>query len=132
MAVEVKTTGTDSLLKKLEERVKWARDGNGTTVVVGYEAPYATTVHEDLEMVHPNGGQAKYLEEPSRLYAREVQKAVSDSLVKGKDFEKALTAGGELLLELSEPFVPVDTGELVNSGYVRVVKDGLEEEEAAR
>lgn len=132
MTVTMKTTGVDSWAKKVQERVQWAKGGNGTTVVVGYEAPHATRVHEDLEMVHPNGGQAKFLEEPSRLYAREVQREVADTLARERDFEKALLAGGELLLELSEPYVPVDTGELVNSGTVRVVRQGLEDEESAR
>lgn len=29
----------------------------------GGDVPYAYQVHEDLEMRHPNGGQAKYLEQ---------------------------------------------------------------------
>lgn len=32
---------------------------------------YALDVHEDLTMPHPNGGKAKFLEDPVREYARE-------------------------------------------------------------
>jgi hypothetical protein len=37
--------------------------GEIATVEVGYSAPYAAAVHEDLEAQHPTG-QAKFLEQP--------------------------------------------------------------------
>lgn len=36
----------------------------GYTGTVGFAAEYATVQHEDLTFEHPQGGQAKYLEEP--------------------------------------------------------------------
>jgi hypothetical protein len=41
--------------------------GGAVVVVLGYggpAAPYALVQHEDLSLKHPEGGQAKYLEQP--------------------------------------------------------------------
>jgi hypothetical protein len=35
-----------------------------TTVEIGYSLPYAIVQHEALEFRHPEGGKAKYLEDP--------------------------------------------------------------------
>lgn len=43
---------------------------NGVNPKSGYQAStYASKVHEDLDMPHPNGGKAKFLEDPVRNYA---------------------------------------------------------------
>ena len=36
----------------------------GDKTVVGYTEPYALRQHEELEFNHPNGGQAKFLQQP--------------------------------------------------------------------
>ena len=36
------------------------------TVTIGFEEPYAVKQHEHTEYKHPEGGQAKYLEQPFR------------------------------------------------------------------
>lgn len=45
---------------------------------------YAWIVHEDLTMRHPNGGQAKYLEQPYREHKAELLKIVADSMKRRK------------------------------------------------
>jgi len=37
-------------------------EGKGITATVGFNEPYATSQHENVELRHPKGGQAKYLE----------------------------------------------------------------------
>lgn len=119
----VSTSGYDRLRASLQLRLEKARKDQGLSVEVGYSAPHAVYVHEDLQAEHPNGGQAKYLEAPSRLHKVEIQRAVSETYARTGDLETSLVAGGELLLELSKPLVPVDTGELLESGFVAVVRD---------
>jgi hypothetical protein len=43
--------------------------GKKISVRISYNTEYAIYVHEDLEAFHPNGGQAKYLEQPLRQSA---------------------------------------------------------------
>lgn len=40
---------------------------------------YATLVHEDLDAVHPNGGKAKFLEDPVREYGAARFKRVAET-----------------------------------------------------
>lgn len=91
------------------------------TVNVGYKAPYAVFVHEDIEAKHPLGGQAKYLEQPSRQYAREMSAIVERSVKAKNGLGEGLKRAGDFLLAKSQPLVPVETGELKASGYVEVV-----------
>ena len=49
----------DTGFLKSTGRVKQIKDG----FEVVYDADYAIYVHEDIDAKHPNGGQAKYLEE---------------------------------------------------------------------
>jgi hypothetical protein len=50
-------------LKESRYRGKAKFAGNKITVLLGYTAPHAQTVHEDMEAFH-RVGQAKYLEQP--------------------------------------------------------------------
>jgi hypothetical protein len=73
-------------------------------VVVGYRAPYAIRQHEDHSLAHPNGGQAKYLEQPARMERPAMRQIIRQRLRVTK----------------SLPLVPRDTGALAKSGFVRV------------
>lgn len=95
------------------------------TVKVVYEAEYAVFVHEDLEANHPNGGQAKYLEEPARRLQHDMVSIVRRSIENKNGLEEGLQRAGELLLRESQSLVPVDTGNLRDSGIVEIV-DGIE------
>ena len=92
------------------------------SVRVGYSAPYAVYVHEDMTANHPNGGQAKYLSTPAA--SKRVQKQMADAVkrsIKAKNgLEEGLVRAGRILLAASRPLVPVDTGELRDSGFIRV------------
>jgi hypothetical protein len=92
------------------------------TVRVVYEAPYARIQHEDMTLNHPNGGQAKYLEQPARQLAPEMAAIVRRSVEAKNGLEEGLQRAGELLLNASRELVPVDTGALRDSGRVEVVE----------
>lgn len=107
-------------LKRLSENVKRTQK---ITFGVVYTAPHARRIHEDLEMPHTNG-QAKFLEQPLRQNARLMSKMVKDLVRKQKKtLREALLIVGQWLLEESKKLVPVDTGELRDSGRV-VIKRG--------
>jgi len=92
------------------------------TVSVVYSAPYARYQHENLELNHPNGGQAKYLEEPARRLQNDMAAIVRRSVEAKNGLEEGLQRAGELLLRESQPLVPVDTGALRDSGEVIIVE----------
>ena len=88
---------------------------------VGYSAPHAVYVHEDLSANHPNGGQAKYLEQPARQMRNRMAGIIRRSVLAKNGLEEGMIRAGQALLAASRPLVPVDTGELRDSGFVRVV-----------
>lgn len=51
--------------------IEWIKEpNNGINPKNGFQAStYAAKVHEDLDMPHPNGGKAKFLEDPVRNWA---------------------------------------------------------------
>lgn len=105
-------------LKRIKEN---AKRNKRLTFAVTYTAPYAMRVHEDLQAIHPNGGQAKYVETPLRMYRKELTKMVKDKIKKEKKtLYQALKETGEWLLEQSKLLVPVDTGQLRDSGKVLI------------
>jgi hypothetical protein len=92
------------------------------TVSVVYTAPYARIQHEDMTFNHPNGGQAKYLEQPARQLQSEMTSIVRRSVEAKNGLEEGLQRAGELLLRESQALVPVDTGALRDSGEVIIVE----------
>jgi hypothetical protein len=89
-------------------------------VIVGYSAPYALYVHEDMTARHPNG-QAKFLEQPM-LQNMQVMADIITRSVKAKNgLTEGIKKAAEFLLQTSQPLVPVDTGALKASGFVQVV-----------
>lgn len=91
------------------------------TVKVGFATPYAARIHEDLEMYHNPPTQAKYLEQPLRELQDAMGEVVVQNLINKESLETALIRAGNLLLEAALPLVPIDTGRLRRSGYVKVV-----------
>lgn len=89
-------------------------------VEVGYAAPYAVYVHENLAARHVTG-QAKFLEQPARQHHKEMASIIERALIRGESLEKALSLAGQFLLAKSQSLVPVLTGELKSSGFVRAV-----------
>lgn len=70
---------------------------------------------------HPNGGQAKFLEQPIRTNRAKYAAIVTQAIKNHRSWTESLFAGGQALLVDSQSLVPVDTGLLRSSGYVMVV-----------
>lgn len=119
--VEVEVKNQQGFLNSIKNKVKgflgFAKD---PIVIVGYTAEYAIFVHENLEANHPNGGQAKYLEQPAREYQKRMAKMVADYLKQGMPLAQALYLTGLFLQGESQKLVPVDTGNLRASAFTRI------------
>ena len=109
----------DRLLKKLADREKKGRREAGV-VLAGYETPYAVEVHNDLETPRADG-QALFLQTPARARGRELGEAAAAAVARGGTLDDGLVAAGELLGTYSKPLVPVLTGRLRDSYFVRKV-----------
>lgn len=110
-----KIEGTASMLLQLRNlAIKAAKT---PSVLVGYTAEYATKVHEDLNMNHPNGGQAKFLEQPAREIQRDLKETIRKEVQAGGTIEDALLLAGMRLQAASQKLVPVDTGNLRGSAF---------------
>lgn len=111
----------DRLLKKLRARA--ARIGDTRfQVTIGYSAVYAAVQHERLDY-HHSVGQAKYLEQPYREIKPFIPQRIADSLKKGKGrrtVAQAVLKIGEEIYQKSQGLVPVDTGFLKSTGFVRL------------
>jgi len=155
-------------------RSKILGDQKGVSVIVGYSAGYAMTVHENMEARHgsawnaayitttdgivksgKNKGQvkpfhqwtseavrrgydinkagntkkpvpknpnqtAKFLEQPARMFSRQIVDIVRSAVVGGKTMAQALLLGGLFLQRKSQEIVPVDTGSLRASAFTRL------------
>jgi len=117
MATGVEIKGVDKLVKRLRDMAK--RHKPKTETVVAYSADYAVLIHENMELFHPNG-QAKFLETALRTTAKQVNATVAKELAKGATMEEALLAGDAIILDASNALVPVQTGNLRDSGYIDV------------
>jgi CRISPR/Cas system-associated exonuclease Cas4 (RecB family) len=111
------------LVRAFNRRAYRAAKDYRSQVVVGYSAPYALFVHENLEAHHPVG-QAKFLEQPAREFRKDMAAAVVAGLKAGQSLTEAQLAAGRVLLRESQKLVPVDTGLLKRSGYADVVGGG--------
>jgi hypothetical protein len=94
--VSVKFSGVQSTINKMKKRHQVTTSGGNITVEVGYAAPYAIYVHEDLQ-AHHTVGEAKFL-------------------------SKAVYRTDKLIIAQSQLLVPVDTGFLKNSVFTTVTK----------
>lgn len=119
MPMKISTTGVQAILDDLRWRSKKTAQEGNPRMEVGYSADYSMYVHENLAIVHVNG-QAKFLEEPLKKLQGELQTMVRDNVHKGMSLRKALQLAGARLLSASQKLVPVRTGYLRSSGYVRV------------
>ncbi len=135
--------GLNKLTATLRDRVKQVKEDGAASVVVGYSAPGAVMVHEDLEALHGSlfnevhadeisrgvivarrpQEQAKYLEQPGRdsSIQEQIRQATRKVLEAGGSLEDGLMAGGEVLLAASQELVPGSVeGELGASGFVKI------------
>lgn len=111
--------GVPEALGALEDRKEKGGRSGSPAGRVGYTAPYAAFVHEDLE-AHHDDGQAKFLEQPARQMRAQLRKVVADEMRHGATLPEAIQTALGQLLDASRALVPVDTGYLKDSGYVEV------------
>ena len=115
----VKIDGLGRVLRTLRNL---AGKGKNVSVKVGYQAEYAVYVHEDLTANHPNGGQAKFLEQPAREMRSALAAGVQKDMKVGLTLEQALLRAGLKLQAASQSLVPVDTGNLRAGAFTEIVK----------
>lgn len=109
-----------SLIRQLTARQLTARRDSSLVLVIGFSAAYAIYVHENLEVVHTNG-QAKFLETVLRRNRAYYAKIVADKIRQKKGLKFAMLAAGRAVLRDAQELVPVDTGNLKESGFVQVI-----------
>jgi len=110
----------ERLIAKLRRKRELAHKYLNSRMKVGYSAPHAIYVHEDLEAQHPNGGQAKFLEQPAREMRGTLGATIVSELESRRSMNDALQTAGEMLKEASQVLCPVDTGVLRDSAYVEI------------
>ena len=123
------------LNRELQRRVN-AVGKSKPVIEIGFTAPYAKAIHENLEQTllgqpRPSGigtywtpgGRlgSKYLERPLREMRFAWIKIVRDSVKAGMPFLKALKLSGEALLAEAKRRVPAEYGDLRDSGYIKVI-----------
>lgn len=120
ISVKMKLTGSQNVLDQLKKMSK--TDIDLYTGEVGYSAPYAIYVHEDMQANHPNGGQAKFLEQPAKSMKRQMGQMLVAAMKRGKPFRWALFEVLTYLKQASQALCPYRTGFLRRSAYVKVEK----------
>lgn len=118
MPVTSKIEGVDKTVASLKKKAMLVASAGGS-VIVGYTQAYAVYVHEDTEANHPNGGQAKFLEQPARELKKEFGKIIRQAVGKGYTVVQALLLCGLRLQKESQKLVPVDTGALKASAFMK-------------
>lgn len=119
MKFNVKINGIPGIQDLLKKRQTSLGSKVLNSIDIGYTAPYAIYVHEDLQANH-TVGQAKFLEQPLRQNIQKVVANVSRAVASGRPLSEALLAEGKRIEILSKQLVPVDTGYLKKSSFVRV------------
>jgi hypothetical protein len=114
---------TQKLKKRLLRKQRKLSARGVVLAVVGYSAPHAVYVHEigPPDRNYKQGKSHKFLERPMREEKDTVieilKSGVSGDQVSMRD---SLRRAGNHLLKKSKEIVPVDTGELRDSGFVHV------------
>ena len=103
--------------------------GSGTiTAALEVDQPYAQRQHEELEWLHPRGGQAKYLEAPLFSNSARVMQVAADSLITpdgGSDIVGGMARVAEILSAEVEDNAPRLDNVLRYSGHPTVEEDGV-------
>ena len=129
MSIKIRVQGFHYVERMLHSKKMQLGRGK-QSVLVGYGGddvvnstgnPYAVFVHEDTvtpkKWTKPGTGP-KFLTDALFTVA-ELRDIISQSLKEGETLMQGLEKAGQLVLDRSEPLVPVDTGDLVESGFVR-------------
>jgi hypothetical protein len=117
------------LLRQLRDVYMAGKTEPRATVVVGYTADYAGFVHENMEAHHNPPTRAGWLREKSRTERPHIVKTVIDALQQEGAFfytptmAGAMFSGGMALKRSCEEIIPIETGYLKESGFVRLDDD---------
>lgn len=85
---------------------------------------YAQYQHEGLDLNHPHGGQAKYLEQPLMDKVSDYLQGIADDLLTAGPVDPMISAMEDLSGQV-EKTAPVDLGNLRESGHPTVT-DGAD------
>jgi hypothetical protein len=125
----IKLEGTRKFSKTIKRLKLKVRKTVNSRVSVGFSQRYALFVHEDLTAKHPRGGQAKFLETPSRQLGPQLSNIIRQVVQSGNTLLEGQLAAGEVLLNAATDLTPIDTGALRLSGFV---SDSKNEQAAAQ
>lgn len=124
-----KVEGVEKVIAALKKRgMRWLADSQQAagdrpskhaSVIVGYTQAYALYVHEDMEAFH-RVGQAQYLRQPARQYAKELAELAVKAVRNGATVSQALLVAGLRLQRESQLLVPVDTSALKASAFTKL------------
>lgn len=117
--MSVLTSGFNKLATQLLDLAKI--HAPTVTATIGYTAPYAVYVHEDLTKNHPVG-EAKWLENAIHANQQNVIDMIYTKLTAGQTMTQACEETGWWLLQLANTMCPVDTGRLKASAYSDVTE----------
>lgn len=116
----IKIENIDRLMKKLESRMIHVLKSPKSIVTVGYSAEYAIYVHENLMATHKPPTQAKFLEQPIREMKPALKQEIETLMSTGRmTLAQCLLIIGHKILAASQLLVPVATGALKASGFVK-------------
>ena len=140
MAVTMK--GFDKLEKTLKALTPGGR--KQVSAEIGFRAPYAVYVHENLVAswrgkevprygeghigVHwgtpwdSTSGEPKFLEKAWKRSRREIATTIAKMLKNHRSLRDAVSRAAYDVLNLALTMVPVDTGKLYSSGYVKITE----------
>lgn len=117
--VKIILSGHGSVTNKLRAQTLQGR--KRISGKVSYNTPYAAKIHEDTTLNHPNGGQAKYLEQPARTLRPAMKAEIARHLGRWKkSLESGILAAMYLLYHASRELVPVNTGALRDSARIEL------------
>lgn len=122
--IGMKLMGLNRLFEKIDKRVDESKRKDNSICSVGYSAPYALIVHENMEANHPHG-QAKFLEQPARQMKDTLAHSIAADAKKGIGLTVANENAAKQLFDASQELVPVETGALKASGFVKDDKGNL-------
>lgn len=120
----IKMVGADAVIAQMDG--KSLKGKVQAAVRVGYKAPYAIYVHENLQISHPKhgdrscGGGARFLARAVNYCAKEMRAMVARSVKAKNGLIEGLTRAGEYLKVEAQKRTPVLTGRLRDSAYVIV------------
>jgi hypothetical protein len=115
---EKRVYNLDRVLKEFRKRRAKAGLDGLSQVTVGYKAPYALAVHERTDVYHPIG-QAKFLEQPIRTEEKPMAEIIRKRLQARERLKTAQLEAAKHLMKVSLQLVPVDTGALRDSWFIK-------------